>query len=281
VLRYGSALLFSVLGCATRPGGDPSALVASASAPSSTRVEAPTPPPEVPKPAPLATEPAPEPAPSAKTDPSATTNLDPNATANLDPDDDAVVGPPAIIPDCEERLKLAGVKFEPATLPLFEKHGTTCGAPQAVKYVHGPQNIVFVPSPVLTCQLALALARFEGQAARLAEQHFGQRIRSVKHGGTYNCRSMARFKLASEHSYGNAIDLYEFKLSNGKKVNVLSHFGKPGTEPSGAEGRFLRSLARAAFDDATFSVVVTRFFDELHRDHIHVDMAHYRTDGSR
>jgi len=237
------------------------------------KVETNASPPEVPKAAPAVVEPESEPA--------AVAEADPNATANLDPSDDEVVGPPAAIADCEERLKLAGVKFEPATLPLFEKHGAICGAPQAVKYLHGPENIAFLPSPVLTCQLALALARFESQAARLAEQHFGQRIRSVKQGGTYNCRSMARFKLASEHSFGNAIDLYEFKLSNGKKVNVLSHFGKPQAEPSGAEGRFLRSLARAAFDDATFSVVVTRFFDELHRDHIHVDMAHYRTDGSR
>jgi hypothetical protein len=205
----------------------------------------------------------------------------PSATANLDPSDDAVVGPPAALPDCEERLRRSGVKFERATLPMFEKRGAICGAPQAVRYLHGPENIAFLPSPVVTCQLALALARFEGQAQRLAEEHFGKRIRSVKQGGTYNCRSMARFKLASEHSYGNAIDLYEFRLENGKRVNVLRHFGKPEAEPSGAEGRFLRSLGRAAFDEATFSVVVTRFFDELHKDHIHLDMAHYRTDGSR
>jgi hypothetical protein len=199
----------------------------------------------------------------------------------LDPSDDDVVGPPASIPDCGDQLTRARVKFETASLPLFENRGTVCGAPQAVKYVHGPEDIAFLPSPVVTCQLALALSRFEGQIQRLAVEHFGQRIRSVRQGGTYNCRSMARFKLQSEHSYGNAIDLYEFTLMNGKKVNVLRHFGKPGSEPNGPEGRFLRSLGRAGFDEGTFSVVVTRFFDELHRDHIHVDMAHYRTDGSR
>ena len=206
---------------------------------------------------------------------------DDSITANIDPSDDEVVAPPDALPNCAERLEQRGVRFERATLPLIEKRGMVCGAPQAVKYVRGPEGISFSPRPVTTCQLALGLARFESLAQRLSLQHFGVRIKSIRQGGTYNCRSMARFRLVSEHSYGNAIDLYEFTLENGKKISVLRHFGKPGQEPAGKEGRFLRELARAAFDEGVFSVVVTRFFDELHRDHIHVDMAHYRTDGSR
>ncbi|HET9933999.1 MAG TPA: extensin family protein [Polyangiaceae bacterium] len=206
---------------------------------------------------------------------------DASVTANVDPSDDAVVAPPEALPDCAARLERRGVRFEPAALPLVQKHGFVCGAPQAVKYLRGPEGISFSPRPVTTCQLALGLARFESLAQTLALRYFGVRIKSIRQGGTYNCRPMARFRLVSEHSYGNAIDLYEFTLENGKRINVLRHFGKPGEQPSGKEGRFLRELAQAAFDEGAFSVVVTRFFDELHRDHIHVDMAHYRTDGSR
>lgn len=202
-------------------------------------------------------------------------------TANVDPSDDEVVAPPVALADCNARLERMGVRSEPATLPLVERRGMVCGAPQAVRYLGGPQNISFSPRPVTTCQLALGLARFESVAQRLSLQYLGARIKSIRQGGTYNCRPMARFRLVSEHSYGNAIDLYEFTLVDGRKVNVLRHFGAPSTEPAGAEGRFLRALARAAFDENVFSVVVTRFFDELHRDHIHLDMAHYRTDGSR
>ncbi|MGC4094023.1 MAG: extensin family protein [Polyangiaceae bacterium] len=201
--------------------------------------------------------------------------------ANLDPSDDDVVGPPPALADCDERLRRAGVEFGPAELPLHDQRGNVCGAPQAVRYARGPGKIRFAPNAIVTCQLALGLAHFELVAQRLAEAHFGERIRSVKQGGTYNCRSMARFKLMSEHSYGNGIDLYEFTLQSGRKINVLSHFGAPSSEAKGAEGRFLRALGQTAFDENVFSVVVTRFFDELHRDHIHVDMAHYRTDGSR
>jgi hypothetical protein len=43
----------------------------------------------------------------------------------------------------------------------------------------------------------------------------------------------------------------------------------------------LATLAQRPSSEDVFSVAVTRFFDELHKDHVHVDMVHYRTDGSR
>jgi hypothetical protein len=44
---------------------------------------------------------------------------------------------------------------------------------------------------------------------------------------------------------------------------------------------FLRSLARRLYDEDVFSVVLTPFFDALHRDHFHLDLARYRLDGTR
>ena len=44
---------------------------------------------------------------------------------------------------------------------------------------------------------------------------------------------------------------------------------------------FLRGLANRLYDEGVFSVVVTPYFDNLHRNHIHVDLARYRVDGSR
>ncbi|HMA92523.1 MAG TPA: extensin family protein [Polyangiaceae bacterium] len=201
--------------------------------------------------------------------------------ANLDPADDQTIGAPDAIPDCHERLRAAGVTFREAKLPIVKKRGFVCGAPQAVEYQDGPEHIRFRPRPVVTCQLALALAHFEGVINRTASELLGARVTSVTQGGTYSCRAMARFKLVSEHSYGNAIDLYAFGLSDGRTVSVLKHFGNPSSPANNPESRFLRTLGQRLFDENVFSVVVTRFFDELHRDHIHVDMAHYRTDGSR
>jgi hypothetical protein len=216
---------------------------------------------------------------SESIDPLAPHHLD--APANLDPADDFVVGPPDIIADCEARLGASNVTFKSAKVPIIKVNGNVCGAYQAVQYLKGPSDIRFDPPPVVSCPLALGLASFERLVQSLALEYFGQRVKRITQGGTYNCRSMARFKLVSEHSYANAIDLYEFVLEKGKRINVLRDFGSPKAAPKGKEGEFLRALARAAYDEQVFSVVVTRFFDELHRDHIHVDMAHYRTDGTR
>jgi len=201
--------------------------------------------------------------------------------ANLDPNDDGAEGPPDAIADYEERLKAAGIKFRPAALPMVKRAGLICGSPQAVQYLHGPTRIRIEPPPLVTCQLALALARFEDVANRTALEVLGAEVIRISQGGTYNCRSMARFKIISEHSYANAIDVYGFKLNNGHSIPVLRHFGDPKKPAATPETRFLRTLANRLFDEKVCSVVVTRFYDELHRDHIHCDMAHYRVDGSR
>ncbi len=84
---------------------------------------------------------------------------------------------------------------------------------------------------------------------------------------------MARFDFVSEHSYANAIDVRSFTLENGRRISVADHFGTLTAEARTAEARFLRSLAHRLYDDGVFSVVLTRYYDELHRDHFHLDLA--------
>jgi hypothetical protein len=202
--------------------------------------------------------------------------------ADLDPTNDALVAPPDVIPDCETLLAAQGAEFSPASLPLRRSRaGRECGTPQAVAYRGVKGGARYSPTPVLSCGMALSLARFEPKLQSAATEHLGGRVVRVRHLGTYNCRDMARFDLVSEHSYANAIDVSELVLANGRAVSVLRHFGRPSDEPRGAEGRFLRELARRAFDEADFSCVITEFFDPLHRDHIHLDLARYRVDGTR
>jgi hypothetical protein len=161
------------------------------------------------------------------------------------------------------------------------KAGHECGAPQVVVYRGPSDGVRWSSSPIVTCQMALALARFETILQEEAQMYFGKRVTRVEHVGTYSCREMARYDLVSEHSYANAIDVSAFTLSNGKTISVERHFGRPVNEPKTAEGRFLRALAHRLYDDEVFSVVVTEFFDSLHRSHFHLDMARYRVDGSR
>jgi hypothetical protein len=201
--------------------------------------------------------------------------------ADLDPDNDTLVAPPASIPDCADRLTRAGIDFAPAELPVRRRGGAECGAHEAVVY-RGPKGGVrWSSAPLVSCGMALALGRFETVLAEVSETELGSRVVRIEQGGTYNCRKMARFDLVSEHSYANAIDVRSFRLADGRTVSVERHFGRPGTEPRTKEGRFLHALAHRLYDDGVFSVVLTEYFDRLHRDHFHFDLARYRIDGTR
>lgn len=202
--------------------------------------------------------------------------------ADLDPDNDQIVGPPEPIADCTARLEASGIRFRSAELPVRNQGGVTCGAPEVVIYERGPERISYNASPLVTCGLALALARFESLLEKRALRAFGSRVTRIRQGGTYSCRKMARFTgMVSEHSYANAIDVYAFTLADGRTISVTRDFGKTDVEPTRNEARFLRELTRSAFDDGVFSVVLTPYWDALHRDHFHFDLARYRADGTR
>lgn len=193
------------------------------------------------------------------------------------------MAPPDPLGDCAERLERAGVEFRAAELPLKQKRGQlfTCGAEEVVTYLRGPAEIRYNAAPTLTCRMALALAHFERLAQEEAERELGKRIVRFTHIGTYSCRKMARFDWVSEHSYANAIDLQAVTLEGGKRITVEKSFGALDQEPKTPEARFWRKLANRAFDEEVFSVVLTPYWDKLHRDHLHLDLARYRVDGSR
>lgn len=202
--------------------------------------------------------------------------------ADVDPDNDLLVAPPAPLADCERKLQAAGVQFSATKIPLRRaRNGVfSCGTEQAVVYERGPEGLRFNARPRVTCRMALGLAEFERIAQEQARQHLGTTIRRVVQLGTYSCRRMQRFDLVSEHSYANAIDIEAFELADGRKITVLSHFGSTTEVSRSAESRFLRSLAQRLYRENVFSVVLTPFFDRLHRDHLHLDQARYRLDGT-
>jgi hypothetical protein len=203
--------------------------------------------------------------------------------ADLDPANDNVVAPPVPIEDCAGKLRAAGVEFTLAELPVKPADAThpVCGVEQAVVYRRGPTKIRYNSPPLLSCGMALGLARFEQALNEEGARYLGQRIQRIEQAGTYNCRKMARFALVSEHSYANAIDIKSVTLESGRKLTVLRTFGKLDAEPQRPEARFWRALTRRLYDEGAFSVVITPFFDGLHKDHIHLDQARYRVDGSR
>lgn len=207
----------------------------------------------------------------------------PWAYANVDPDDDYVVGPPDLRPTCEQELAAAGVKFAPAKLPVVvqPKSKITCGAPQVVMYQGTSQKIAWQPSVMITCTMALALARLEAILQEEAQATFKKKVVRVHHVGTYACREMAAYPgWVSEHSYANAIDLVDFVLEDGRTIDVLKHFAPKSAAATSPSGAFLRAVSQRAFREEVFSSVLGPFFDARHANHFHLDMARFRSDGT-
>lgn len=226
------------------------------------------------------------PAPEAPAAPKPPPSRRPGAYANLDPEDDFIVGPPEALSDCEGDLKRAGVTFAKATLPVHtegKKSKIVCGAPEVVWYVKGPAKITYNATPLLTCSMALALASFERVLSEEAERAFHSPVVHIDQIGTYSCRVVAAFPTTiSEHSYANAIDIGRFVLKNGKSIDVLRDFDMTTDgEPKKPAGIFLRAVSRRANDEDVFSHVLTPFFNATHRNHFHLDLARYRSDGTR
>jgi hypothetical protein len=208
----------------------------------------------------------------------------PFAYANIDPDDDLIVAPPDVRETCEADLKAAGITYEKASLKVHvaPKSKITCGAPQVIMYKKSPEKIGYSPSVMTTCTMALALARFETILQAEAKKSFGKRVVKIHHVGTYSCREMAAYPgWVSEHSYANAIDLVDFVLEDGRTIEVLKDFAPKTVLGATPKATFLRAVTQRAFDDEVFSSVLTPFFDKLHANHFHLDMARFRSDGSR
>lgn len=192
--------------------------------------------------------------------------------------------PPPSVADCDERLTRAGVRFSPARIPVHASPDGSflCGAPQIVRYRRGPGRIRYGSSPKLTCQMALAMARFEEILQEEAQRVLGRRVARIEHAGTYNCRAMAAYPgWVSEHSFANAIDIRAFVLTDGRRIVVREHYGDPLRRSPTPRARFLRTVAGRLFDEGVFSVVLTPAFDGLHRSHFHLDKAPYRVDGTK
>jgi hypothetical protein len=145
-----------------------------------------------------------------------------------------------------------------------------CGIAEPVR-ISAINGITFSQRPTLNCQAARAL---QGWLTEDVVPEVGRRgggVVSVRVIGSYSCRTRNSQPGArlSEHATGNAMDIAGFGLADGREITVLSDWG------SGAEGRILRNLHRAAC--GRFGTVLGPNADRYHRDHFHVDVASYRS----
>jgi Extensin-like protein C-terminus len=141
--------------------------------------------------------------------------------------------------------------------------------PERAPMVTGAVGPVEVkPVATLACPLVSALDQWISSAVQPAAlRWFRQPVVEIKQISAYSCRGMNGNPYAhiSEHAFGNALDIAEFTLADGRKISV--QYGWRGTPE---EQGFLHDVQSAACQD--FTTVLAPGANVYHYNHIHVDL---------
>lgn len=148
--------------------------------------------------------------------------------------------------------------------------GDGCGWQAAVRVA----DARFSPAFTLTCSASLSLAMWERHALEPAAQtYFGQPVTRIEHFGSYACRNVrgagGEGERRSQHASANAFDVAGFRLGNGRRISLVTHWGGEG-----AEAAFLRDVRDGAC--RFFKGTLGPDYNAAHRDHFHFDQGPYR-----
>jgi hypothetical protein len=163
----------------------------------------------------------------------------------------------------------------------IKNSGTVCKVEKGVILYKGPMGLSFEAAKV-SCTFALRLVRFEKVLMEEAKYAMGETAKRILNWGSYKCRNIGRFPdIASEHSFGNALDIGGVELKSGIKTTVLRHFHKRLSEKEPTPfSRFWENLTTRLIREKIFSVILTPNYDKIHNDHLHIDGAPYSLDGT-
>jgi hypothetical protein len=142
----------------------------------------------------------------------------------------------------------------------------------------GTGPVRFIPSRLVTsCPVAASLLLFERDVLQpAATRHFGERVASIDHAGSYSCRRLYGRASGpfSEHATADAFDVLGFRLAGGRRISVLIDW--PG---SGPEAAFLRDVRDGAC--RLFATVLSPDYNAAHANHLHLDQAERGEKGWR
>jgi len=168
---------------------------------------------------------------------------------------------------CERELARLGARFERID-PVIGEGGCGVSRPYNVRQIaHG---VSLAPDTILTCEAALATARWVRDAVVPAARAMGggARLSAITHATTYDCRGRNNQPDAklSEHAKGTAIDISGFGFVGHEPIAVMARAGR-GT----IEEAFQRAVRAAAC--LHFTTVIGPGADAFHDDHLHLDLA--------
>lgn len=151
----------------------------------------------------------------------------------------------------------------------------TCGMEKPLKvqaFLNG--NVHLTSAATLACPVVATTDVWFAKVVQPAAQNvLGAQVVEIR-AGSYSCRAMnngTATTRTSEHAFGNAVDVFSFRLNDGRNVTV-----KDGWRGSPEEQNFLREIFVGACE--YFSTVLGPGADPLHYDHFHIDLARHSKD---
>lgn len=168
---------------------------------------------------------------------------------------------------CRQVLATTGIEYTPVDDRIT---GPACGFFNAVRVEKTSSRIG--KSFSLSCRAAVSLALWERHVLEpAAQKHFGQKISTLEHFGSYSCRNVYGRANAtrSQHATAEALDVAGFVLEDGRRIRVLKDWAEEGDDAA-----FLKEIRTGAC--RFFDGVLSPDYNAAHRDHFHFDRGPYR-----
>ena len=147
-----------------------------------------------------------------------------------------------------------------------------------VRMVTGPMKITLQPPATLSCAMATSVALWlETSVQPLAKGYFARDMTTLRVGGGHECRRRNRSANGplSEHSTGQALDIFAFVIGDGKSDGTVVV-----EKPDGAtQERFLAAIRQSAC--GAFMTSLGPGSDAAHANHLHIDIQPRRASSSR
>ncbi len=148
----------------------------------------------------------------------------------------------------------------------------TCGMQQPLKVTALQNGSVSLTSPaLLACPVVATTDQWFAEVVQPAAMNIlGAQVIEIR-SGSYSCRAMnngTATTRTSEHAFGNAVDVFSFRLNDNRVVTV-----KEGWRGSPEEQNFLREIFVGACN--YFGTVLGPGADPMHYDHLHIDLARH------
>ncbi len=180
---------------------------------------------------------------------------------------------PGLMPEeelqCRTRLRKLGVTFR--DLPPIDDGGG-CRVDYPIEVTGLPRGVELTPGATLNCKFAEAFASWtKNELNPSSKRRYFSGVRQIRQGSSYSCRTIGnkRGGRLSEHAKGNALDVMDVTLKNGKKIAVR----RPGLFAFRQRG-----LLNSVRGDACsyFTTVLGPGYDRAHKDHFHFDLMERR-----